>query len=457
MSKEMNSGKGIKKIIIIFLIVFILFACAVAVSEYLNFRNIVNTYPEKLHEAVPGVVTVTKPSQEAMDFQKSKVATWLIRLFLSFAVPAFFLFSKLSAEIRNWASRKAKNWAVIIILYFILYSLIETLIYFPLDVYTGFIRMHQYGLSNQTFSQWIIELIKSFIVNCILTGAIIWVPFLMIRKSPKRWWLYLALLSIPYLFFLSYIQPIVIDPLFNQYKQVENHELSSKIDDMLSNTTIGDSQIFQVDKSKETNQMNAYMTGVFNTKRIVLWDTTIKYLTVDEVLGVVAHEVGHYLMGHIWKSIILGGLGSIIVLYLVYLLCNWVLKKSRGKYGFYKLSDVAAFPLIILFINLMVFVTAPISNAYSRSIEMEADRFEIELTRNNFATATATVKLHQQSQTMPEPGFIYMLWTYDHPTFKSRVDFANQYKPWENGQPLKYQKYLKEANEDNLKENHKGK
>lgn len=437
--------KDFRKIIIVFISLFVLFAAAVTVSEIVNYNHILRTYPQSGQIAVPDTVQVTMPTQAAFNFQKSKVTTWLIRLFLSFAVPAFFIFSKLSIHIRNWAAGRARRWISIIILYFIVYSVIETLIYLPLDIYTGFFRMHQYGLSNQTFVQWLTDTIKNFIVNTVLTGAIIWVPFLIIKKSPKRWWLYIALISIPYLFIVSYIQPVVIDPIFNHYKPVEDSQLSLKIEDLLNKTPIGDCQVYQVDKSKETNQMNAYMTGVFNTKRIVLWDTTINYLDTDEVLGVTAHEMGHYLMGHVWKSIVFGGLGSILILYLIYRLMGYILRKTKGRLGFGKVSDIAAFPLIILLINMMMFFTAPITNAYSRSMETEADRFELELTRNNFATATATVKLHQQSLTMPEPGSVYMLWTYDHPTFKSRVDFANNYRPWENGQPLKYQKFIKEG------------
>ncbi len=436
-------SKDMRKLVLVFLIIFAIFSAAVIISEAVNFKNIMNTYDDKLHVAVPDVVTVTKPPQDAVDFQKSKVTTWLLRLFMSFAVPAFFLFSKFSAGIRNWALTKTKRWVFSIIIYFVVYSLIETLIYFPLDYYTGFVRMHRYGLSNQNFNQWLVELVKSFIVNTAMTAAVVWVPFLIIKKSAKRWWLYLGLIIIPYIMFVSYIQPVVIDPVFNQYKQLEDTELSSKIDELLNETSIGNCDILQVDKSKETNQMNAYMTGVFNTKRIVLWDTTINYLNTDETLGIVAHEMGHYLMGHVWKSIVIGGIAGIFVLYLVYRMSNWMLKKSNGRFGFMKLSDVAAYPLIIIMINLMLFISAPVSNAYSRNIETEADRFELELTKNNYATATSTVKLHQQSLTMPEPGFIYMLWTYDHPTFKFRVDFANNYRPWEKGEPLKYQKYIK--------------
>ncbi len=441
--KEIHS-KGIRRAIFLFFVIFALFTCAVVISEVINYKHIVNTYPDNIQIAVPDVVSVAKPAQEAFDFQKSKVTTWLIRLFMSFVIPAVFLFSRFSAGLKNWVASKTKRWVSVIILYFIIYSIIEALIYFPLDLYTGFFRMHHFGLSNQTFNQWLVEFIKSFMVNTVIVAAIIWIPFIIIKKCPRRWWLYLALATIPYLFAISYIQPVIIDPVFNQYKSVEDANLSAKIDQLLEETSIENCQVYQVDKSKETNQMNAYMTGVFNTKRIVLWDTTINYLNTDEVLGVTAHEIGHYLMGHIWKSIIIGGFGSIILLYIVYRLSNWFLIKSKGRWGFAKLSDVAAYPLIILMINVMLFVSAPVINAYSRSIEMEADRFELELTQNNFATATATVKLHQQSLTMPEPGYVYMLWTYDHPTYKSRVDFANEYRPWENGQPLKYQKFIKE-------------
>lgn len=437
-------GRDLKKSIIAFLCIFAVFAVAVIVSEGINTRHILNTYPDKGQIAVPGQVTVTAPSKEAVDFQKSKVTTWLIRLFMSFAVPAFFLFTKLSAGIRNWAAKKVNRWILVVFLFFIIYSLIETLIYLPLDIYTGFTRMHQYGLSNQTFAQWAIETVKSFIVNVVMGCAVIWVPFLIIKKSPKRWWLYVSLLIIPYLFFVSYIQPVVIDPVFNKYKSVEDTGLSEKIDNLLNKTIIGQCEVLQVDKSKETNQMNAYMTGIGNTKRIVLWDTTINYLTTDETLGVVAHEMGHYLMGHIWKTIVFGGLGSIPLLFLVYVLSTRFLRKSKGKFGFTNLGDVAALPLILLMVNIVMFAVTPISNAYSRSMEHEADRFELELTQNNMATATSTVKLHQQSLTMPEVGLVYMLWTYDHPTFKSRVDFANTYKPWEEGKQLKYRNFLKE-------------
>src|SRR5699024_4678252 len=128
--------------------------------------------------------------------------------------------------------------------------------------------------------------------------------------------------------------------------------------------------------------MNAYMTGVFKSKRIVLWDTTINNLEKEEVLSITAHEIGHYVKGHIWKGIILGGLFTILLLFLLNKTTLWILNNSKGHFGFTKLYDIASIPLLILVLNFYLFLSSPIINGYSRHIEWDADRFELELARN---------------------------------------------------------------------------
>lgn len=428
--------------IITALVLFGAFVFSVIITEKRNIDYIKSNYTTQTQTVENGTVSIPSPSEKAIQYQKNKVIVWSVRTLLGFIIPALFLFLGWSRGIRNWAMGKNTNFIIILALYFIAYSLIDSLLNLPLDFYSGFIRSHSYGLSNQTFGRWLAEWGKGFLLNTVLGAAFIWVPFTIIKRSPDRWWLYLGLVTIPVLLFMSYISPLYIDPIFNKYGPVRDTVLDTEIHAQLQRTVIGDCNVFEVDKSVDTNEMNAYMTGMFNSKRIVLWDTTIKQLTHRETLGILAHEMGHYLLGHIWKSTILGGLFSIIIFWLVNKTALWVIVKSGGTFGFYRLYDIAALPLLIIVINIFMFVASPGINAYSRQIEADADRFEIELTRDNQAAATAIVKLHEGSLALPRPGLVYTLWNYDHPTYQDRVDFLNTYRPWEENRPLKYQRYI---------------
>lgn len=419
-----------------------LFVTAVVITEQQNFKSIREQYAQSMKPAEVNRVSVPAPSDLALKFQKNKVTVWIISLLWGMIIPAIFLFTGLSANLRTWAQGKSSRYIIVLAIYFISFSVINYLLTLPLDFYGGFIRAHSYGLSNQAFGKWVGDSLKSLAISTLAGAAFIWVPYLIIRKSPDRWWLYVGLLSIPVLMFMTFISPVFIDPLFNKYLPVQDKALEAKIHQEINRTVIGDCNVYQVDKSVDTKEMNAYMTGVLNTKRIVLWDTTINKLNNREILCILAHEMGHYLMGHVWKSIVLGGALCIFVLYFVNASALWIISKSGGVFGFKKLSDIASLPLLILLINLFLFALTPVTNAYSRYNEHEADRFELELTHDNYASATAMVKLHEQSLILPEPGTVYKLWNYDHPTFKERVDFSNTYKPWAEGKPVKYQRFI---------------
>lgn len=429
--------------IIAFVCFMTLFVAGILITEQMNYRALEKNYSAALENTPDNEVHIQAPSAEALSLQKNKVATWLIHLLLGMFIPGLILFTGISAGIRRWIEEMGVKSIFVIILYFLVYSLIEYLLTFPLDFYAGFVRPHAYGLSNQTFLKWLGDSLLSLGVSAALTGAVVWVPFLIIKKFPAFWWLVVGLLFIPYMFFMYYISPAYIDPLYNRYTPLEDRTLEAKINGQMNRTTIGSFDLYQVDKSTDTKEMNAYMTGVFDNKRIVLWDTTIQKLSDREILAIVAHEAGHYLLGHIWKSILLGGALCILVLFLVNKCALWVLARSGGAFGFDKLHDAAALPLLVLMISLFTFLSAPLTSAYSRAVETQADTFELELTKDNYASAMAMVRIHEQSKILPQPGILYKLWRYDHPTYKERVDFANTYRPWEQGKPLEYQKYFK--------------
>ncbi len=434
--------KELYRVIIVFCAIMLIFILSVVVTEKNNIASLRAGSSTSIQTQDNNSVPVPVISEKAIQFQKNKVAVWIIRILSGFLLPALFLFSGFSAGIRNWARARSSNMIIIPALFFVVYTLINYTLNFPLNFYSGYIRLHGYGLSNQTLGKWLGDSLKSLAIYTVSGAAFIWVPYLLIKRFPRSWWLYMGMLSFPVLTFITFITPVFIDPLYNKYETVQNRELDAKIHSLLARTTIGDCDVFQVDKSVDTNQMNAYMTGVFNTKRIVLWDTTIDKLSETETLSVVAHEMGHYILGHIWKSVALGGLLCIAIFFLADRCSVWILEKSGSAFGFDRLYDAASLPLLILVINVLLFIAAPAENAYSRYIEKEADRFGLEITHDNKAAASSMVKLHWESLTLPKPGAIYRLWVYDHPTLKERVDFANTYKPWEVNLPLKYGQYI---------------
>ena len=427
-------------IVILFFFIFIFF---VKYTENINEVNVKNTNLNSSSIKSNEYVYPNEPSQKAILYQKDKVNLWLFNLALAGIIPFVFLFTGLSSSIRTYAGNHTKSIFIMIFIYFSIYSLINFILSFPVEFYGGFFLKHFYGLSNQAFIKWFFDTIKGFLIGTMFSAFAVSVCFLIIRRFMKYWWLYLGLLTIPMLVFLTFISPLYIDPIFNKYETIGNANLVSKINDELKIANIQDCKVYKVNKSEDTNEMNAYMTGVFSSKRIVLWDTTINNLSQSETLSVTAHEIGHYVMAHIWKAILLGGILNIIILFIINKTSLWVISKSNGIWGFNSIRDIAAIPLLISLINILVFIITPGMNVYTRYTEQEADRFELELTQDNKAAATSILKLHEGSLILPSPGIVYKLWNYDHPTLQERLDFANTYSPWKEGKTLKYEKYIK--------------
>jgi Zn-dependent protease with chaperone function len=389
----------------VFLIIFISF---VIFSENKNMMELRNDYPD-----LP---------EEVFSLRKDNLIVWAINLVLSFLVPLLFLTTRLSQRI-SIKTGGDRGLFLSGLLYGAVFFIIVFLINLPLNFYSSFYLRHKYGLSDQTFFRWLEVNIKSFLVNDLAMSLFLWIPYYIIYKSPKRWWLSLGLMLIPVLIFMVFITPFVIDPIFNKYTSIEDEALGKQIQVLLDKAGVGDADIYMVDKSRDTKTMNAYMTGISKSKRIVLWDTTIKNMTEDEVLSVTAHEVGHYVKGHIWKNIIIGSLGSLLIAYLVFKTSNWILDLSYGVFGFRNIYNYASIPLLIFTINLFTFFGNPISNYVSRNFEMEADRYEISLTKDRESAVTAMEKLYEQSLDIPRPSKIYKIWYYTHPPLEERVEF----------------------------------
>ncbi len=188
--------------------------------------------------------------------------------------------------------------------------------------------------------------------------------------------------------------------------------------------------------------LNAYVIGMGSTNRIVLWDTTIKRMKPDEILFVMGHEMGHYIMHHTWWSLLEFAIFSFLLFYLVYKSATFLIRKYHAKFGFTNLFNIASLPLLLLLINLFMLLYTPFTNYVSRYMEHEADRFGIEITQNNETAAEAFIILQKDNLANPRPGWLFKMWRSSHPPLGERIDFMNRYCPWNESKPLKYGKYF---------------
>jgi len=388
-------------------------------------------------EQSSGPVAVPVMSEKAQSYYSSGNVLWFVNLLWGFLIPALFLFTGFSARIRTWAQRLGKKWFLVIGLYFIIFAVFNFIIDLPLSYYQDYVRQHAYDLSNQTLSKWFGDGVKSLLVGMVMGVLFMWVPYLLLKKSPTRWWLYVGLLMIPFLFFIMLVNPIWVDPLFNDFGPMHNKKLEAQILALADKAGISGGRVFEVNKSVDTKTVNAYVTGFWNTKRIVLWDTIIAKLDEQELLFVMGHEMGHYVLHHVIKSILFFALLIMLSLYGIYRTAGLLLHKHQARFGFDRLDDVASVPLMLLLFSFFTFIITPMAIAFTRYQEHESDRFGLEITQQNRPAAMAFVKLQAENLANPRPGLLYKIWRASHPTLGERIDFCNTYHPWASGQPMK--------------------
>jgi STE24 endopeptidase len=355
-------------------------------------------------------------------------------------VPGLLAFSGFSARLRNLARRIGRGWFLTISLYIIIFLFIMYLIDLPLSYYQGFVRQHAYGLSNQTLTRWLRNSIVRLAVDMAVAFALMWMPYLLLARSPRRWWLYAAIFSVPFLFITMLVMPVFYDPLFNDFGPVKSKELERSILALASRAGIEGSRVFEVDKSADTKAVNAYVTGFWQTKRIVLWDTLINKLDEPELLVVMGHEMGHYALGHVVRSILMSSIVTLVGLFLVDRLGRWLVRRYPDRLGFDQLADIASVPLMMMLLEAAFLILSPVGLAYSRYQEHEADRYALDLTGSNHAAGTAHVKLLTENLGNPRPGLLYKIFRASHPSAGERIDFANSYHPKKNSEKTEMEK-----------------
>ena len=352
-------------------------------------------------------------------------------------VGLFLLFSGLSAWMRDIAHRLSRRsyWQVLV--YLVLYLALGFVLEFPLTFFQGFALERQYGLLNQGFGPWLLDELKGTLVYLVFLGVVPLVRFayVPVRRFPRHWWLALGLGTLPVILAASFVQPLVVDPLFNRFTPLKDERLAARILEVTGRAGIPARRVFQMDASRQSDRYNAYVSGFGASQRVVLWDTTLKGMAPDEILYVVSHEAGHYRLHHMWWGILFATGLSFVLFGLASLLTRGAVARWGPRWGFTELHDIASLPLFVVALTLLGFLAQPGANAFSRRIEHDSDTFGLELTHSNDAAARAFVKLGSRNRSNPEPARLVEFFLYSHPPLIERVRFARSYRPWEEGRP----------------------
>lgn len=357
------------------------------------------------------------------------VNVWrFVSFFIGLAVLAVILFTGLSARFRDWTSRIRWKffalWA-----YVVLFLVADYILWLPFSIYRGFVVEDSYGFMNQTFMQWWGEGLLGLLVSVIFMIVPVWFLYWLLNKL-KHWWLWFSIGAIPLAVIMIVIVPVVVAPLFNDFGPLQDKQLEGEILTLAHQAGIDGADVFEVDASRQSTKINAYVTGLLGTKRIVLYDTLIKNFTTDEIKFVMAHEMGHYLMNHMWKGLAVAILFIMVSLWLAGRLLPVTISRLKDSLQFDRLGDYASLPLIAMYLIIFMFIFQPITNAASRWMEWQSDDYAMRTSGVDSETAvTAFDKLSVFNLSDPDPSALVEFWFYDHPSLKKRMDFARNWKP----------------------------
>ncbi|MBA2874836.1 M48 family metallopeptidase [Thermaerobacillus caldiproteolyticus] len=368
--------------------------------------------------------TFLTPREQLLSEQYSQLKNFLFFVSVPYDWLVYFgvLGLGVSKVLQTCATRATKLFVLQVALYVFWLSLIVMALTLPLD-FVSYRISRAYDISTQPVSSWLRDELIDFFVNYVLTFFIVTVLYGLIRRFEKRWWLYAWGLSVPFTIFFMFIQPVVIDPLYNDFYPLKDKALEAKILTLAQEAHIPAKHVFEVNMSEKTNALNAYVTGIGSHSRIVLWDTTLKRLQEDEVLFIMAHEMGHYVMKHVYWGVA----GYIVLTFFGLLVANWLMKWVIARWGAHlrikKMRDIASLPLFLLIISLLNFSVSPLVNAVSRYEEHAADKYAIELTGDTEAAVSSFQKLTKAGLSQVNPPYIVKLFRYTHPTILERIVF----------------------------------
>lgn len=350
----------------------------------------------------------------------------LVDLIYGLVVAGLLLWLGVSVRIRDWAAERTHSRTGQVLIYVAAYVVIVTVATLPLTLYEGFFREHAYGLSNQSLGSWFGDFATGFAVSLISALIVLPILYAAIRATRENWWLWGSGIAILFLILYLAIFPVFIAPLFNHYTALPDSPLKKEILSLARANGVPTDNVWTFDASRQTNRISANVSGFLGTTRISLNDNLLKQGSHDEVLAVMGHEMGHYVMGHVTRELLLTGL----VVILAFGFANWGFRQATdlfgGQWQVRRLDDIAGLPLLGALMSVFLFLATPVSNSIIRTMEQQADIFGANAVRKPDAFATVALKLSSYRKLDPGPWEEVLF--FDHPSGRTRIRTMMEWK-----------------------------
>lgn len=363
--------------------------------------------------------------EQAKEYAHIRRRLFLVDLALAGVYVILWLVTGWSVDLRNFLLSLTTNEWLIVAGFLVVFGGIYFVIDLPLSYYSGFVLPHRYDLSTQSFKDWIFDMFKGVLVGGVLGLIVVEIIYFVLRISPDLWWLWAGIILLFFNVILANLAPVLLLPIFYKFVPLEEEhdDLVARLINLAEQAGTRVRGVYKFDMSRRTKAANAAITGLGNTRRIILGDTLIDEFTDDEIETVLAHELGHQVHHDIPIGILVESLITLGGLYLASLVLDW----GVAAFGFESISDIAAMPLFVLVIGIYGLVTMPLGNAYSRQRERRADEYALQVTGKGAAYASALTRLANQNlaEADPEPWVETLL--YSHPALAKRIAMAESY------------------------------
>ncbi|MGH9703055.1 MAG: M48 family metallopeptidase [Candidatus Acidiferrales bacterium] len=386
--------------------------------------------------------------EKAVAFSRAHYRLYFIQFVYGLLVVLLVLRWKLAPRYRDWGEKVSSRRFLQAVIFAPIFLLTLDLLGLPIDLYSHWLSL-KYDISVQAWPSWFWDWTKGELISFVVGIFLLNFLYGVIRRSPRRWWFYFWLLTLPLVLFAVFIAPLVIDPLFNKFEPLEKTQpqLVLALEQMLhrAGVEIPPERMFLMKASEKTKALNAYVTGFGSSKRMVVYDTTIAAMTLPETVFVLGHETGHYVLNHLYKGIAFTAVVLFILFYLSYRGIGKLLARYGSGWGIRDLNDWASLPALVLLLSIVGFFVSPVANSFSRHTEHEADIYGLEvthgLTPNSSQVAAHSFQiLGEVDLADPNPGEFIKIWLYSHPPVAERVRFALDYDPWSKGESPKFVK-----------------